>query len=55
MDCGAITIDNTSLRSEGYQFDKGLLGEILQFKDSPMQVIQIDIVHNEAIKHIGLD
>lgn len=53
LDYGAITIDNASLKGEGYRFYEGILKQIRQFKDSPVQVIQTDIVHNEAIKHIG--
>ncbi|MCG9510975.1 PIN domain-containing protein [Acinetobacter pittii] len=53
LDFGAITIDNATFKSEGYKFYEGLLGQMKQFKDSPVQVLQTDIVHNEAIKHIG--
>ncbi|HIF9421727.1 TPA: PIN domain-containing protein [Photobacterium damselae] len=53
LDYGAITIDNASLKGEGYRFYEGILKQMRQFKDSPVQVIQTDIVHNEAIKHIG--
>lgn len=53
LDFGAITIDNASLKGEGYRFYEGILKQMRQFKDSPVQVIQTDIVHNEAIKHIG--
>lgn len=31
----------------------GLLAQMKQFKKSPVQVLQTDVVHNEAIKHIG--
>ncbi|NGN99930.1 DUF4935 domain-containing protein [Grimontia sp. S25] len=53
LDYGAITIDNASLKGEGYRFYEGILKQMRQFKDSPVQVIQTDIVHNEAMKHIG--
>ena len=53
LDYGAITIDNASLKGEGYRFYEGILKQMHQFKNSPVQVIQTDIVHNEAIKHIG--
>lgn len=56
LDFGAITIDNAILKGEGYKFYEGLLAQMGQFKDSPVKkVIQTDIVHNEAIKHIGLE
>lgn len=53
LDFGAISIDNETLKSHGYKFDEGLLKEMCQFKTSPVKVIQSDIVHNEAVKHIG--
>lgn len=53
LDFGAITIDNSTFKSEGYRFYEGLLAQMRQFKESPVQVIQTDIVHYEAIKHIG--
>lgn len=53
LDFGAITIDNSILKSEGYKFYVGLLNQMVQFSDSPVRVIQSDIVHNEAKKHIA--
>ena len=53
LDFGAITIDNSTFKSEGYKFDEGLLAQMKQFKESPVRVLQTDIVHNEAINHIG--
>lgn len=53
LDFGAITIDNTTFKGEGYKFYEGLLAQMKQFKNSPVQVLQTDVVHNEAIKHIG--
>ncbi|WP_226093290.1 PIN domain-containing protein [Dickeya oryzae] len=53
LNFGAITLDNATLKSEGYKFYDGRLAQMMQFKDSPVSVIQTDIVHNEAIKHIG--
>ncbi|MEQ1636860.1 MAG: PIN domain-containing protein [Methylococcales bacterium] len=53
LDFGAITIDNAILKGEGYKLFEGLLAQMRQFKESPVQVIQTDIVHNEAIKHIS--
>ncbi len=52
---GAITIDNAIFKSEGYRFDEGMLAQLKQFKESPIRVIQTDIVHNEAIKHIAIE
>ncbi|HHD7487413.1 TPA: PIN domain-containing protein [Klebsiella oxytoca] len=53
LDFSAITLDNATLKNEGYKFYEGLLAQMRQFKESPVRVIQTDIVHNEAIKHIG--
>lgn len=53
LDYGAITIDNATFKNEGYRFYEGLLAQMKQFKESPVTVIQTDIVHNEAISHIG--
>ena len=53
LDFGAISIDNATLKGEGYKFYEGLLAQMRQFKESPVKVIQTDVVHNEAIKHIG--
>ncbi|MXS96167.1 PIN domain-containing protein [Serratia marcescens] len=55
LDFGAITLDNSTLKGEGYKFNEGLLAQMSQFKKSPVSVIQTDIVHNEAIKHIGME
>jgi len=53
LDYGALTIDNNTLKGEGYRFYEGILKQLHQFKNSPVQVMQTDIVHNEAINHIG--
>jgi hypothetical protein len=53
LDFGAITIDNDTYKGEGYRFYEGLLAQMRQFKESPVKVLQTDIVHNEAVNHIG--
>jgi hypothetical protein len=53
LDFGAISVDNATLKGEGYKFNEGLLKQMCQFESSPVRVIQTDIVHNEAVKHIG--
>lgn len=53
LDFAAITIDNCIWKSEGYKLDEGLLKQMVQFKNGPVQVIQTDIVHNEAKKHLA--
>jgi hypothetical protein len=52
---GAISIDNNVLKATGYNFDRGLLKELEQFKTSSVKVIQTDVIHNEAIKHMGIE
>uniref|UniRef100_C6E4X9 DUF4935 domain-containing protein n=1 Tax=Geobacter sp. (strain M21) TaxID=443144 RepID=C6E4X9_GEOSM len=49
----AITIDSCILKGEGYKFDEGLLALLDQFKDSSIQLVQSDIVHNEGKNHIA--
>ncbi len=51
LDYGAITIDNASLKNEGYRFYEGLLKQMSQFKGSPVQVIQTDIVKIIRVKN----
>lgn len=55
LDFGAITIDNSILKGEGYKFHEGLLAQLKQFNNSPVKVIQTDIIHNEAKKHISIE
>jgi hypothetical protein len=54
-DFGAISIDNNVLKATGYNFDRGLLKELEQFRTSAVRVIQTDVIHNEAVKHIGME
>ena len=37
LDYGAITIDNSVLKGEGYRFDEGLLKQMNQFAKSPVK------------------
>lgn len=53
IDFGAITIDTNILKKWGYQFDKGILNQMVQFLNEPIRVIQTDIVHQEAKRHIA--
>lgn len=55
LDYGAISIDNCILKNHGYKFEEGILKELSQFAGSPVSVIQTDIVHNEAKKHIAAE
>jgi hypothetical protein len=49
---GAISIDNSVFKNEGYKFKGPLLSQLEQFKSSQIHMVQTDIVHNEAIKYI---
>lgn len=53
LDYDVITIDSSVLKNEGYKFDEGLLNQLTQFKDSPVKVVQSDVVHNEGKMHIA--
>lgn len=55
LDYGAITIDNNILKGAGYKFYEGLLKQMIQFSDSPVRVVQTDIVHQEAKKHMAAE
>lgn len=50
---GALVLDNSIYKSLGYHFNNGLLAQLGQFKDQHVRVLQTDIVHNEAVKHIS--
>ena len=50
---GAISIDNCIFKSSRYRFNNGVLGQLSQFKNNDIKLLQTDIVHNEAIKHIS--
>lgn len=52
LDFGAITIDTNILKKWGYQFDRGILNQMAQFLNGSVRVIQTDIVHQEAKRHI---
>lgn len=50
---GAISIDNCIFESSKYRFNNGVLGQLSQFKNNDIKLLQTEIVHNEAIKHIS--
>lgn len=47
----AITIDNSTLKSLQYNFEKSLLNKLEQFKDTEIQVLVPDIILIEIKKH----
>ena len=52
---GAFSIDNSTLKSNGYKFNEGLLKQLIQFSNSPIQMIFSDVIHNEAKKHLAIN
>jgi hypothetical protein len=54
LDHDVITLDNSILKGRGYNLYNGLLAQMSQFKESPVMVLQTDVVHNEAVKHLGV-
>jgi PIN domain-containing protein len=52
-DYDVLTIDTNILRESGYKFSSGLLHQLEQFKGSSLKIVQSDIVHQEATRHIS--
>lgn len=48
----AITIDSNSFIHAGIAFETGLLGQLKQFKDGPVDLILSEIVVREVLKHL---
>lgn len=51
----AISIDNSTLKSIKYNFEKSLLNKLEQFKESEIQVLVPDIILIEINKHLLQD
>jgi hypothetical protein len=51
----AISIDNSTLKSLKYNFEKSLLSKLEQFKESQIQVLVPDIILIEIKKHLLID
>lgn len=49
---GAFTFDTTAAKENGYRFDSGLLGQLKQFEDSPVQIVMSEVVMREILRHI---
>jgi hypothetical protein len=52
LDYHALCIDTNVFRETGYAFDRGLLAQLNQFADSPVQVLISEIVHREMKRHL---
>jgi hypothetical protein len=52
LDYHALCIDTNIFREAGYAFDRGLLAQLNQFADSPVQVVISEIVHREMKRHL---
>ena len=48
----AITFDTTTIISNGFKFDKGLLAQLKQFSSGPTEVIISEIVERELLRHL---
>ncbi|SMS12684.1 hypothetical protein CFBP1590__5098 [Pseudomonas viridiflava] len=53
LDFAALSIDSNILRGQRYNFDGGILKQLEQFKGSPVQILQPDVIHSEGIKHLA--
>ncbi|BDA76424.1 hypothetical protein CAL7716_105900 (plasmid) [Calothrix sp. PCC 7716] len=49
---GAITIDTSVFDAQGLRLESGLLKQLEQFSDSPIEVILSEVVKNEILRHI---
>lgn len=52
LDYGAITIDTSVFDNNGIALEKGLLNQLDQFKDGPVQVLVSEIVDYEVTAHL---
>lgn len=52
LDYHALCIDTSTFREAGYGFDRGLLAQLEQFAQSPVQVVISEIVHREMSRHL---
>ena len=52
LDYGAITIDTSVFDNNGIALERGLLNQLDQFRDSPVQVLISEIVDNEVTSHL---
>jgi hypothetical protein len=52
LDYGAITIDTSVFDNNGIALERGLLNQLDQFKESPVQVLVSEIIDNEVTAHL---
>jgi hypothetical protein len=48
----AITIETNNLHHSGISLETGLLGQLEQFKDAPVDFVLSEIVTREVLKHL---
>lgn len=51
LDYGAFSLDTDVIERNAFRFSQGNLKEMSQFKNSPVRVIQTEIVHQECLAH----
>jgi hypothetical protein len=49
----ALTFDTQTVMSNSYDFDGGLLQQLRQFKNGPIQIVVSDVVVREILKHLS--
>lgn len=52
MEYDVITFDTQTVEHNSYHFDGGLLSQLKQFKNGPIQVVVSEIVARELLKHL---
>ena len=52
LDYDAITIDTSIFDNNGIALERGLLNQLDQFKDSPVQILISEIIDNEVTAHL---
>lgn len=55
LDFAALSIDSNILRGQRYNFDGGILKQLEQFQDSPVQIVQPDVIHSEGVQHLSAE
>jgi rRNA-processing protein FCF1 len=53
MKYDVITIDSEAIEHNGFHFDNGLLNELKQFKEGPIEVIISSVIINELIRRLS--
>lgn len=51
----AFSLDNCILMKNGYRLNSGLLNQIKNLKNLPVEIVISEIVHREALKHLSIE